>query len=540
MNFEEKLKKLSAEDIWQEYCGFLDFSLDEYMQVQQRLLMEQIELLSHCELGKRLFGDEAPKNMEEFRRRVPLTSYADYADVLLLKKTDQLPAPAVTWLKTTWEGGSMPAKWAPYSQAMLDTYKTNILCAMLLSTSNARGNFNVHSNARVLYSLAPMPYATGMFPDLIAPEIKLRFLPPVREARKMSFSQQTKKGYELGIKGGMDLFFGMSSILYGASRNLTSGVGGSGKGLASHLVGMNPIMLWRLLSGVYRSRRDGTPLLPKDLFRLDGFVCVGTDSAMYKDDLEAMWGYRPLELAGGTEPSCMGTETWSKNGLCFFPDACFYEFIPEAEMRRNLKDKTYTPRTYLMNELVANQNYELVITVLKGGAFARYRVGDVYRCLRLKNAADGIDFPQFEYLDRIPTVIDISGFTRITEREISKVLDLSYLPIENWFALKEYDENNHSFLHLYAEMKPGAQGDVATEKEIIREHLGVYFRYYDGDYKDLKKLLGVDPLQVTILKCGTLEKYRETFGEEIERINPPKERVINLLRLSGEGATYCP
>lgn len=539
MTFEEKLKKCSASEVWQEYCGFLDFSMEEYMQVQNRLLMEQILLLSRCPLGKRLFGDETPRSIEEFRSKVPLTSYADYADILLLKKEDQLPAPAVTWLKTTWEGGSMPAKWAPYSQAMLDTYKTNILAAMLLSTSNGRGDFHVRSAARVLYSLAPMPYATGMFPDLIASEMNLHFLPPVREARKMSFSQQTKKGYELGMKGGMDLFFGMSSILYGASRNLASGAGGSVKDLARRLIGMTPQMLWRLLSALYRCRRDGTTLLPKDLFRLDGFVCVGTDSAMYKDELEAMWGRRPLELAGGTEPSCMGTETWSKNGLCFFPDACFYEFIPEDEMRRNLKDPTYVPRTYLMNELVANQNYELVITVLKGGAFARYRVGDVYRCLRLKNQSDGIDFPQFEYVDRIPTVIDISGFTRITEREIAKVLDLSYLPIQNWFALKEHDANNHSFLHLYAEMKPQATAAAASGKEIIQEHLGVYFRYYDGDYKDLKKLLGVDPLQVTILPSGTLEKYRQTFGEEIDRINPPKERVLCLLHISEEGAMTC-
>ncbi|MCI6639979.1 MAG: GH3 auxin-responsive promoter family protein [Pygmaiobacter massiliensis] len=536
MTFEEKLKHSSADAIWQEYCGFLDFSMDEYMQVQKRLLMEQIHLLAACPLGQRLFGGKVPKTVEEFRRTVPLTRFEDYADILLLKKEDMLPAAPVTWLKTTWEGGEKPAKWAPYSQAMLNTYTTNILAAMLLSTSSGKGQFKVHSGARVLYSLAPMPYATGMFPWLIAPQIRLRFLPSVREATKMSFSQQTKKGYELSLKRGMDLFFGMSSILYGASRNLVSLFSGSGrKNVLSYLAGMSPVMIWRLCSALYRCRRDNTPLLPKDLFRLDGFVCVGTDSALYKDELEAMWGRRPLELAGGTEPSCMGTETWSRNGLCFFPDACFYEFIPEDQMRRSLKDPSFQPSTYLMNELSANENYELVITVLKGGAFARYRVGDVYRCLRLKNPADGINFPQFEYVDRIPTVIDISGFTRITEREIAQVLDLSYLPVKGWFALKEYDEKNHSFLHLYVELKPEALANAAAQKQIICEHLGIYFRYYDGDYKDLKKLLGVDPLQVTLLRCGVLEQYRQKHGEAIDRINPTKESLMEILRLQGTG-----
>ena len=70
-------------------------------------------------------------------------------------------------------------------------------------------------------------------------------------------------------------------------------------------------------------------------------------------------------------------------------------------MYKNLDNPSYQPRTYLMNELSANENYELVITVLKGGAFVRYRPGDVYRCIRLKNDADGLDFPQ---LQKIPSI----------------------------------------------------------------------------------------------------------------------------------------
>jgi hypothetical protein len=112
---------------------------------------------------------------------------------------------------------------------------------------------------------------------------------------------------------------------------------------------------------------------------------------------------------GGTEPTCIATETWSKNGLVFFPDACFYEFIPENEMLRSFDEPAYVPRTFLMDELVANENYELVVTVLKGGSFMRYRVGDMYRCIRLHNEQDGINLPQFEYIDRVPTVIDIAG-----------------------------------------------------------------------------------------------------------------------------------
>ena len=300
MTFEEKLKRCPPAEVWQEYCGFLSLSLPEYMDIQKRLLMEQVQLMSGCALGQRFFKGNTPSTVEEFRARVPLTRFEDYADVLLPQREDMLPAKPVVWLHTTWEGGDFPSKRAPYTESMLETYKTNILAAMLLSTSRGPGHFHVRPGCRVLYSLAPMPYATGMFPDLISSEIHLRFMPSVREARKMSFGQQMRTGYKQAAKYGMNLFFGMSSVLYGATRSLNMLGGEKSYGLKS-LLGMSPRMLYRILAAKYRSRRDGAALKPRDLFKLDGFVCVGTDTALYKNELEEAWGIRPLEIAGGTE-----------------------------------------------------------------------------------------------------------------------------------------------------------------------------------------------------------------------------------------------
>lgn len=536
MTFEEKLKKCSAAEIWQEYCGFLDLSLSEYMEIQKRLLMEQVELMAGCQLGQRFFRNGVPQSVEEFRETVPLTKFEDYADVLLTQKEDMLPEKPVLWLHTTWEGGDFPSKRAPYTESMLETYKTNILGAMLLATSTGRNKFNVRPGMRVLYSLAPLPYATGMFPDLISSEIDLRFMPSVREARKMSFGQQMRTGYKLAAKHGMDMFFGMSSILYGATRSLDQLTQGGGKVSFRDIVTTSPRMLWRILTAKYRQKRDGTDIRPRDLFRLQGFVCVGTDTALYKNELEEAWGIRPLEIAGGTEPTCLGTETWSKNGLVLFPDACFYEFIPEMELYREMDDPSYTPKTYLMDELVAGQKYELVITVLKGGAFLRYRVGDVYRCLRLRNPSDKLDLPQFEYVDRIPSVIDIAGFTRFTEREIRKVIEMSRLPIPEWFATKEYDETGRSFLNLYVEVDMADAQGLAMSRQLLQDHLSLYFRSYDGDYKDLKRLLNVDPLKITTLKQGTIALYQQRNGQKIPKVGAPRETVLEILRMQSEDA----
>lgn len=38
-----------------------------------------------------------------------------------------------------------------------------------------------------------------------------------------------------------------------------------------------------------------------------------------------------------------------------------------------MDEPDYKPRTYLMDEVVPGEVYEIVLTVLKGGAFARYR-----------------------------------------------------------------------------------------------------------------------------------------------------------------------
>ena len=529
MNFEEKLKSKSNNDIWQEYCGFLDLSMDEYMHIQYRLLNEQIDLLSKCGLGQRFLKGRHPENAEEFRQMIPLTTYEDYADILLMKQSDMLPAPPVVWLKTTWESGDKPEKWAPYCESMLDTYKRNIISALILSTSNKKGAFNVRSGFKVLYGLAPMPYATGLFPDLIDSEIKMKFLPPLKEARNMSFGKQSKVGFKMGMAQGMDMFFGMSSVIHRISQNfdLSSGGGMSLKSLFS----ISPVMLYRFLRAKYISKRDNRPIRPADLFHLKGFVCAGADTELFKSDLEKAWGRRPLEVNGGTEPSCVGTETWSKDGLVFFPDNAFYEFIPEQEMLKSLDDPNYQPRTYLMDELSANENYELVVTVLKGGSFVRYRPGDVYRCVRLKNPADGIDFPQFQYVDRVPTVIDIAGFTRITEQSINRVIEMSRIDITDWFALKKYAADSRPYMQLYAELSSAAANSELACTNLLRAHLGIYFNHFDNDYDDLKHMLGIEPLSVTLLPAGTIKKFEETFGRPIRKINASRQDEIEILRL---------
>lgn len=535
VNFEEKLKNKQHDKVWQEYCGFLDLDMESYMNIQNRLMSEQITLWSESELGRKLLGGKKPRTIEEFRQSVPLTTYGDYADILLQKKGEMLPDYPIIWLQTTWEGGKHPIKAAPYTRSMLETYRNNVIACLILSTSTEKGKFNVRAADTFLYGLAPLPYATGLFPVALSEEIGIEFLPSVKEAVSMSFGERNKKGFKLGLKKGIDFFFGLGSVAYYVSLSLSSMGRSSSKQSAeksgnSGILKFPPRMLVKLMLAKYRCKKENRELKPKDLFKLKGFMCAGTDNQCYKDDLEDLWGVRPMELFAGTEPSILGTETWTRDGMYFFPDTCFYEFIPEKEMLKSLEDAAYRPNTYLMNEVVPGEKYELVISVLKGGAFVRYRVGDVYQCVGLTNNEDETKIPRFRYIDRIPTVIDIAGFTRISERSVQDVVDLSGLPIENWVAVKEYNRRNRPMLHMYVEMKRDALVNAAMGKEILKEHLSIYFKYVDQDYKDLKVILGMDPLEITILKCGTFAGYERHRGRKLGHINPSAFEVMELLR----------
>jgi hypothetical protein len=335
----------------------------------------------------------------------------------------------------------------------------------------------------------------------------------------------------MGMQRGVDLFFGLSSVMTKIGDTFVSG---SSSGAKVNLLKNSPIMSFRLLRAWLRCKREKRPMLPKDIWKIKGLICSGTDTASYRKKIEEQWGMRPLEIFGGTEPSCIATETWSKNGLVFFPDVCFLEFIPKTEYERNFENPSYVPKTYLLDEVVAGEDYELVISNFKGGAFARYRVGDIFRCISLKNEEDGIKVPQFIFVDREPGVIDIAGFTRITENTINEALELSKLDIADWFAVKEYDEDKKPFLHLYVEVSElGIRG--ALTKEIIKDHLSIYFRYIDDDYSDLKALLGMDPLEISVLPKGTIAKHCAVFGKKIRRMNPSRYDVIDVLKIASGG-----
>jgi len=517
-NLREMLLDEDYDRIWKAYCGFLDLSLDEFMLIQKRLLLEQIDLLNKSKLGKKILGSSRIQTIEDFRKKVPLTRYEDYADTLLNKRSEDLPSEPLHWVQTTWKGGDKPIKLAPYSKVMVEEHTKMFLSSLILSTSKKRGQFTLRNFDRFLYGMAPLPYLTGFAPYILKNEIDFKYLPSTDQAEKLSFKERNLVGFDLAVKNGADLFFGLSSVLVKIGEAFESGSNSRNK----IILPSNLKQAFKIMKAGYKKKIKKQKLLPKDLFEFKGIVCGGTDSDTYKSQIEHYFGITPLEIFGGTESAAVATETWSRNGLTFFPDVNFLEFIPEEEMKKEIETENYIPKTILFDEIEPGNIYELVITKLRGGSFVRYRIGDIMRCIGLENVEDKIALPQVKYIDRVNNIIDLSGFTRITKQLIGDSIKLSGLPIGEWTAYKEIGETS-PYLNLIIE------GNFDIEKEEVRNTINNQMKLMDSDYNDVHTMLGHEPLKLTIFKEGTFKKYKELYKTDISKINPNGEDVQKLI-----------
>ncbi len=515
---QEMLRQEEYNKIWEKYCGFLDLNLNEFMLIQERLLMEQIELLSRCKLGRRLMGDSKPASIEEFREKVPLTTYEDYADILLNKEEDALPSKPLYWIKTTWKGGTHEIKLAPYSESMIEEHTKAFIASLLLATSKRPREFSLRQHDKFLYGMAPLPYLTGLAPYGVRNEIEFEYLPPIDQAEGLDFEKRNKIGFELAMSKGIDLFFGLSSVLVKIGEDFARGSTGGMKTPRPD----NLNMMYRLIRAFIKKKFKKQTLLPKDLWDIKGILCAGTDTHAFKEKIEYYWGRRPKEIYGGTEIATVATETWGDSGLTFFPDVNFLEFIPEKDSLRSQYDKSFIPKTLLIDEIRPKERYELVITKFRGGAFVRYRVGDIIECLSLHNKAYNINIPQVRFVDRISNIIDLAGFTRITTATIDQAVKIGGLPVENWVACKQY-EDKEPILHIYLEMKD--EVNYESVKDILHESL----QASDSDYRDVQTLLGKDPLRITLLPRGAFDEYKKKSENSITKMNPSQQSIEILL-----------
>jgi hypothetical protein len=510
---------------WHKYCGFLDLRLSEFMDIQESLLLEQIERLQRCELGRQLLGGR-PRTVEEFRKTVPLTTYRDYLPFLTSRSEEVLPAKPCVWARTSGRSAEYDCKWAPYSREMLNKVGEFAIGAFMLASCAGRGDVWLETDDVCLYTLAPAPYFTGgiVAPGLLA-QFPMTFIPSLEEGAQMEFGERIRAGFRLAMEKGIDWFYGLSSVLVAIAEQFERGGGGAG---FSHEM-LRPRALGRIAAGFARSKLKGRPLLPSDLWRVKGIVAGGMDTAFFSDKIERYWGKRPLEGYGGTELGGVALQAWNFRGLSFLPDSSFLEFIPEADVFGNGKGPDPQPATRQLDELTPGV-YELVISNFHGGVFTRYRTGDLLEIVAMRDDELSIDIPQMVFHARADGVIDIAGFTRLTEKAVWQAIQEAGVPYAGWTMRKEYSRGK-PVLALYVEPSDGV-----TDPGDIRSMVNQELRQKDAGYAELEGMLGLDPLIVKMLPKGAFERYMEAqraAGADLAHIKPPQvnapENVVQQL-----------
>jgi len=276
-------------------------------------------------------------------------------------------------------------------------------------------------------------------------------------------------------------------------------------------------------------------MLPKDIWSLKGLVSTGSDGSVFRERVKEMWGRYPLDVYGGTEGIIMAIQTWDYQGMTFVPHLNFFEFIPEEESLKSKADPLYQPQTLLLDEVRPEENYELVITSFHGGPFVRYKLGDMIRITSLRNEQLNIDIPQMEFYARVDDMIDIAGFTRLTERVIWQAIENAGLPYEEWTVRKELREK--PILHLYLELRE--DGYITPEEVSVSIH--EQLTRLDAPYADLESFIGLRPLEVTLLPRNAFRGYmlrQQAAGADLAHLKPPRinpsDSIIDCL-VNGSG-----
>jgi hypothetical protein len=509
------LREGRTAELWQRCCGFVDLSMDQFMTIQHQLLLEQIELLKECELGRQLLQGNNPRNVDEFREQVPITTYTNYAAYLLEHVEDALPEKPILWQHTSGRSGEYRFKSVPVTKRQYEDLGDAFLGVFILASCKDRGDVVIEEHDKLFYGLAPPPYISGSYLRRVAEMDMFDFLPPIDEAESMTFEERTQRGLVMGMSQGIDILPGITSVLVAIGERFSQG-GGLGR-IKSVL--KQPRMLPRLLRALVKSRLAGRPMLPRDIWSIKALIAGGADNGIYREKIKELWGKYPLDIYGCGEGVILAMQTWDYDSMTFLPHLNFLEFMPVSEWAKWSADSTYKPKLYTLDEVQEGESYAIVITSFRGGVFVRYFLGDVIKITSLRNSQLNIQTPQMVFETRVDGIIDIAGFTRLTEKTLWQALENSGLAYEEWTVRKEQREEA-PVLHLYIEPKVGSEIPEQQATDIIHEEL----KKLDTDYADLETILNLRPLVVTVLPVGSFRSYidmQQAAGADLAHLKPP-------------------
>lgn len=513
---------------WEQYCGFLRLSVEEFQAIQNELLRESLSLLAPSPLGKRLLRKGAlPGSLAELRNAAPLSTYQDYSAWFDRQDDSVLPEKPIYWAFTSTSGGT--GKWAPYTAAAHNAMLDHLMAAFILASAAEPGVVRVGQGDIGMYNLAPPPYLSGYIARGMCERFGLRAVPPIDQAEVMDVAERVEKGFREALRSGVDILVSLSSVLVRMGEVATQKQSSSRFSMAY----LHPRILFRFARAYIYSRLEKRQILPRDLWRPKSLVGWGLDTSLYRDRIEYYWGAPPYEFDACTEAGIVALQAWNKKGLTAVPQAAFFEFLPEKEWGANGVGQHSDSATLSLGEVRPGERYELVLTSFYGMPFVRYLTGHIIKVLSENDPETGVRLPQMAFVGRCDDIIDLAGFTRLDERTIWQAIRQAREDLSEWVATREFHEGK-PVLHIYVEARNGTHDDQLSDR--LHNNL----KALDPAYSDLESMLGLSPLRVTVLAPGSFKLYYEgkrrngvdMAKSRLPHINPPAEAIGELLDIS--------
>jgi hypothetical protein len=521
---------VSEADLMKECCGFFELTFSKQLELNEAMLKEHLQRWMQTDQAKAL----CPKGFESIDA-IPVTTYDDYPAMLQLKSnierlekmSPRMPG-EVMWdyydrigrvaakpisnyiigdfsFVARTSGTVGEPKWVAHGMYFWENLKRDVIATTLLSCSDSWGNTYFKIGDKGLNFTPSAPFLSGW--SRKATQGFVTDVPPVEvmdniiDTRRRFFVAlgYLEKGNYVNLAGGIAPSVYLMCEYFSNPESLFKEYYDS--------VGMGPTKAY-LFQKWMQSKISRRSRNVRDFLKLKGLMIGGVDTNLYREYLKTKLGVEPYCIYGVTE---LGLPMFGlpekKNVL--FPNlrSCYMEFIDETgEMRK-------------LTELKKGNTYSLIATPF-GGVFVRYKVGDLFRVVDIRD--DGMPLFSFWGRENITLTI-IRPPPHITEAFATEIMVRAGLSLSDKWAFTKTLEDGREKLLILMENTWGLT-ETEAEKKIFEVAISI-----NSDLKRLAEEFDIhdpqDMIKVEYLRKGAFLRYTMKMAKEgypVGQIKPPK------------------
>jgi len=268
-------------------------------------------------------------------------------------------------------------------------------------------------------------------------------------------------------------------------------------------------------------------IVPKinDQVYLKGFITQDISANPLKEDIKRVTGNYPKTLYASTETLLTGLPSIEYPGAFFLDWRTIYpEFVAEEDaLDSNTAMVEDPPEILSMMDLQVGKRYQFIATPLYTDV-TRYVMPDIFECIAQGDEVLGCSIPIFRYYTRSDKLVVLHNFTRISEEEMLMILKNAEVPFVD-FTIRIDPEGAKEFMHIYLELSQPVEHDELYNK------VNASLLQFDKDWRDLVNYLKYNPLKITTLSKDSFKKFlrRKEGMARVARIGMTDEQFKLLI-----------